>query len=431
MQITIEELSSVKKKINFQIPSERVSAEIDKAYEKIRKNAALKGFRKGKAPQSVIEKHYSDVMADDVLRTLFNEVYYKALADHNVTPVSYPELESDDIVRGDSLKFSATVEVVPEIGFVDYKGLKANKELFAADPDKVEKRLQQIRENMAEFSPAEAGVSAGQGDMVTIDFIGSINDIPFDGGKGDDAQLQLGAGQFIPGFEEQIIGMAAGDQKDIKVTFPADYHAADLAGKEATFAINLKEIKNRKLPELDDNFAKGMGDFESMEQLRSKLSESIEKQEMERIEADMREMLMKALVDKNPVQAPNVLIDKQIDLMLENSKKRLASQGMTLEMMGMDEDGYRTEFRDVAEQKVKSSLLVSVLARQEELKVDESDIERQLKKIAEENGHDFDKLSEFYKNNKQASETLHDYLLDEKVFSLLISNADITEIAKA
>ncbi|MBT0662799.1 trigger factor [Geobacter pelophilus] len=431
MQITIEELSSVKKKINFQIPSERVASEIDKAYEKIRKNAALKGFRKGKAPQSVIEKHYSDVMADDVLRTLFNEVYYKALADHNVTPVSYPELESDDIVRGDSLKFSATVEVVPEITSVDYKGLKADKELFVADPDKVEKRLQQIRENMAEFSPAEAGVTAVQGDMVTIDFVGSINDVPFDGGKGEDAQLQLGAGQFIPGFEEQIIGMAAGDQKDIKVTFPADYHAADLAGKEATFAINLKEIKNRKLPELDDDFAKGMGDFETMEQLRSKISESIEKQEKERIEADLREMLMKALVDKNPVQAPNVLIDRQVDLMLENSKKRLASQGMTLEMMGMDEASYKSEFRDVAEHKVKSSLLVSVLARQEELKVEESDIEKQLKKIAEENGHDFDKLREFYKNNQQAGETLHDYLLDEKVFSLLISNAEITETAKA
>jgi trigger factor len=145
----------------------------------------------------------------------------------------------------------------------------------------------------------------------------------------------------------------------------------------------------------------------------------------------MREMLMKALVDKNPVQAPNVLIDKQIDLMLENSKKRLASQGMTLEMMGMDEASYKSEFRDVAEHKVKSSLLVSVLARQEELKVEESDIEKQLKKIAEENGHDFDKLREFYKNNQQAGETLHDYLLDEKVFSLLISNAEITETAKA
>jgi trigger factor len=430
MQITVEDLSSVKKKINFEIPSERVSAEIDKAYEKIRKNAALKGFRKGKAPQSVIEKHYSDVMADDVLRTLFNEAYYKALVDHKVTPASHPELESDEIVRGDSLKFSATVEVIPEIDSVDYKGLTATRELFVADPTKVEKRLDQIRENMAEYSPAEAGTAAVQGDMVSIDFTGSIDGVPFEGGHGEDAQLQLGSGQFIPGFEDQIVGMIAGDQKDITVTFPADYHSTDLAAQEATFAINLKEIKNKKLPELDDDFAGELGDFETIEQVRVKMAESIEKQEKDRIEGDMREQLMQALVEKNPLQVPESLIDRQLDLMLENAKKRLESQGMNLSMMGMDEDRYKADFRDIAEQKVKSSLLVSALASKEALKVEEADIDAQLKKIAEENGQDFDKLREFYKNNKQAGETLNDYLIDEKVFSLLISNAEITEAAK-
>ncbi|GAM10665.1 trigger factor [Geobacter sp. OR-1] len=431
MQITIEELSAVKKKINFEIPSERVSAEIDKAYEKIRKKAALKGFRKGKAPHSVIEKHYSDVMADDVLRTLFNEVYYNALADHKITPVSYPELESDDVVRGDSLKFSATVEVLPAVESVEYKNLKIEKELFVSDPGKVDNRLQQIRENMAEFAPAESGAVASQGDMVTIDFTGSIDGVPFEGGHGEDAQLHLGSGQFIPGFEDQVVGMAEGEQKDIAVTFPADYHANELAGKEAKFAVSLKDIKHRKLPELDDDFAKEMGEFETLGQLRAKLTETIEKQELERIEADMREQLLKAFVEKNPIQVPESLIDRQMELMLENSKKRLASQGMTLAMMGMDEEGYKAEFREVAEQKVKSSFLMSALSRQEGLKVEEADIDEQLKKISEENGHDFDKLKEFYKNNQQAGETLAEYLLDEKVFSLLIANAEITEIPKA
>jgi trigger factor len=431
MQITVESLSSVKKKINFEIPSERVSAEIDKAYEKIRKNAALKGFRKGKVPQSVIEKHYSDVMADDVLRALFNEAYYKALVDNKVTPASHPELESDEIVRGDSLKFTATVDVIPEINSVDYKGLKATRELFVADPAKVDQRIQQIRENMAEYSPAEEGGTALTGDMVTIDFTGSIDGVPFDGGDAEDAQLQLGSGQFIPGFEDQVIGMAVGEQKDIKVTFPADYHSADLAAKEATFAINMKEIKNKKLPELDDDFASELGDFESMEQVRAKIAETIEKQEMDRIEGDMREQLMFSLVEKNPLEVPESMVDRQVELMLENTKKRLTSQGMNLAMMGMDEDRYKSEFRGVAEQKVKSSLLVSVLARNEGLKVEASDIDAQLKKIAEENGQDFDKLREFYKNNQQAGETLNDYLIDEKVFALLISNAEITEAAKA
>lgn len=427
MQITVEDLSTVKKKINFEIPSERISAEIDKAYEKIRKNAALKGFRKGKAPQSVIEKHYGDMMADDVLRAIFNEAYYKALVDNKITPASHPELESDQIIRGESLKFSATLEIIPHIESVHFKGLKAKKEIFTVDPTKVEQRLDQIRENMAEYSPAEDGSTAATNDLITMDFTGSIDGVPFDGGHGVDTQLQLGSGQFIPGFEDQIVGMVEGENRDIKVTFPADYHSTELAGKEATFAINLKQIKHKKLPDLDDDFATEMGDFESMEQVRAKLAETIEKQEKERLESDFREQLMKSLVENNPLDVPESMIDRQVEMMLENAKKRLASQGMNLSMMGMDEDRYKVDFRDVAEQKVKSSLLVSALARQEALIVEPADIDAQLQKIAVENGHDFEKLSEFYKNNKQAGETLHDYLIDEKVFSLLTDNAEILE----
>lgn len=427
MQITVEDLSAVKKKINFEIPSEKVSAAIDKAFDKIRKNAALKGFRKGKAPQSVIEKHYSDVMADDVLRELFNEAYYKALVDNKITPASHPELESDLLVRGESLKFSATLEIIPHIETVNYKGLKATRQSFTADPSKVDQRLDQIRQNMAEYSPADDDSEAVLGDLVTMDFTGSIDGVPFEGGHGEDAQLQLGSGQFIPGFEDQIVGMKASESKEIKVTFPAEYHSSELAGKDAVFAIKLKQIKHKKLPELDDDFAAEVGDFETMDQLRNKLAETIHKQETERFESDFREQLLQSLVENNPIEVPESMIDRQVDLMLENTKKRLASQGMNLSMMGMDEDRYKADFRDVAAQKVKSSLLVSALARQESLKVEQSDIDLQLEKIAVDNGHDFNKLAEFYKNNQQAGETLHDYLIDEKVFSLLIDNAEITE----
>jgi trigger factor len=427
MQITVEELSPVKKKINFEISAERVSSEIEKVYEKIRKGAAIKGFRKGKAPQSHIEKHYCDVMADDVLRNLFNETYFKALGDHKVVPVSHPLLESDGVVRGQALKFSATIDVMPEVANVDYKGLKVAKEQYLADPAKVEDRIQQIRENMAEYSPAQAGYAAAQGDMVVMDFTGSLDGVPFEGGHGEDHQLLLGSGNFIPGFEDQLIGITAGTDKDITVTFPAEYHSTELAGKEATFAVSLKEIKTRVLPELDDDFAKELGEFDTMEQLRVRLADTIEKQEKERIESDLREQIVKAIVERNPLEVPASLVDRQLDHMLESSKKRLTSQNLTLEMMGMDEERYKSEFRAVGEQKVKSSLLLSALAKQEDIKVEETDIEAQLKKISEENGQNFDKLKEFYTNNEQAHETIVDYLIDEKVFSFLIANIDITE----
>lgn len=431
MQITIEELSSVKKKIRFEVPAERVSHEIGKVYEKIRKQAAVKGFRKGKAPQSYIEKYYSDAMADDVLRNLFNESYPKALMDNKLVPVAHPLLESDGVVAGEDLKFSATVEVIPEIGTVAYEGLQVAKETFVADPAKVEERLQQIRENMAQFVPAAADHAAAQGDMVVIDFEGFIDGVPFPGGKGEDHSLVLGSGSFIPGFEEQLTGLNGGAEADIKVTFPSDYHAKELADVEASFSVTVKEIKTRELPAFDDDFAKEMGDFENMEQLRNRLEETIEKQEKERIESDLREQLVKALVEKNDCEVPQTLVDRQVESMLDGAKKRLESQRMSLAMMGMDDDQYKTQFRDVAEHKVKSSLIMSALARQEGVKVGEADIEQQLKKMSEESGHNYDRLKEFYTNNAQANESLVEYLIDEKVFSLLMEKAEISEAVKS
>lgn len=431
MQITVEELSSIKKKIKFEIPAERVSQEIGKAYENIRKRASIKGFRKGKAPQSYIEKHFGDAMADDVMRNIFNETYFKALRDHNVIPASHPELETDGVVAGQPLKFSATVEVVPEVGTVDYKGLAVEKETYTPDPEKVEARLQQFRENMAQYAPAESGHAAATGDMLTIDFTGYLDGVPFDGGQANDHQLVIGSGSFIPGFEEQLVGMNPGDQKDITLTFPAEYHAKELAGKETTFSVTVKEIKTKDLPELDDDFAKEIGEFETLEQLRARISETIDRQETDRIENDLRDQLVNALVAKNDLEVPASLVERQIETMLDGSKKRLASQGMSLEMMGMDEGQYKVQFKDVAEQKVKSSLLMSAMAKQEGLKVEAADIDEQLKKIAAENGHDFDKLKEFYTSNAQANESLADYILDIKVFKLLMDNAKITDKVKA
>jgi trigger factor len=431
MQITVEELSPVKKKINFAIPAERVSLEIDKAYDKIRKKANVKGFRKGKAPISFIEKHYSDAMAEDVLHVLFNDSYYKALMDNKLVPASHPMLESDTVARGQELKFSATVEVVPEIKAVDYKGLVLARERYVEDPTKVDARLEQIRDNMAQFVPAGDDHVAAMQDMVTMDFEGFLAGEPFAGGKGEDSQLVLGSGNFIPGFEEQIVGMKAGDAKEITVTFPTEYHAKELAGQEATFAITIKELKVREVPAFDDDFARELGDFETMDQVRARLTETIEKQEKERIEADFREQLLNALVERNPLEVPESLVERQLDMMLDNSKKRLESQRLSLAMMGLDEEQYKAQFRDVAVQKVKSSLLLETLARLEEIKVEESDIEAQLKKMADESGQDFNRLKEFYSTNRQANESMAGYLLDEKVFALIAGSAEITEAAKA
>ncbi|HEU0264759.1 MAG TPA: trigger factor, partial [Geobacterales bacterium] len=267
MQVTVEKVSSVARKLNFEIPAERVSTEIDTVFEKIRKNAAIKGFRKGKAPQHMIEKYYGERMAEDVLRNLVNESIFKALYDHKLSPVSTPVIEGGEVRRGESLVYSAVVEVMPEVEVKGYTGLEAEKEAFRDNTSVIEERLRQIQENMATVEPLTDPRPVVDGDMVTIDFAGFIGDEPIERGAGSDYQLQIGSGQFIADLEQGIIGMSRGEERSIPVRFPDSYGSKELAGKEANFKVTVKEISVRRLPELDDQFARQLGEFETMDQL--------------------------------------------------------------------------------------------------------------------------------------------------------------------
>ena len=430
MTSTVETLSSVKKKINFEIPAERVSTEIDKVYGEIRKRAAVKGFRKGKMPHSLVEKHYSSAMEGDVLKNLFDETYYKALADHKIFPVSHPVLESDEVKRGVPLKYSATVEVLPDIEVKDYVGLGLKKELFRADESVVEQRLNEMRESMAQIVPAADGVAAEQGNFVVIDFTGYIGDDLFEGGAAESYELELGAARFIPGFEEQLIGACTGDQRTVRVTFPAEYWKSDLAGKEARFEVTVKEVKAKELPALNDEFAHQFGEFETLDQLRAKMAELYEKQEQERIKAELQDRVVTALIAKNQIEVPTALVDRQLKMMLSNAKNRLASQRLSLEMMGMDEEKFKEQYRSVAESQVKGSLLLDAIAKLEQIKINEDDIHQRLREMAGESDDQLERMKSYYDQNHNARENLEAHLKEEKVMSFLIEKADVTEVAK-
>ncbi|KAF0218280.1 MAG: trigger [Geobacteraceae bacterium] len=430
MQIKVETLSKVKKRINFEIPAPRVASEIDKVYGEIRKHASIKGFRKGKVPQSVIEKNFSGKMEADVLKNLVNETYFKALMDEKIFPVSHPVIETEDLTIGESFKYSATVEVVPEIEVKDFIGLEVKKEQYVQDEEVINQRLKEMQESMAQLKPVEEERPAAAGDFVTLDFAGFVDGVPFNNGEATDHLLELGSGKFIPGFEEQIVGMKAGAEGNIKVTFPESYGNKDLAGKEATFAVKVKEIKVKELPPLDDDFAKEFGEFDTFNQLRTKLAEMHESQEKERIETDCRERLVKALIEKNDIEIPEALLEKQLQLMLGNAKNRLAYQKLTLEMMGMDDEKYKSQFRDVAETKVKGSLLLDALARQEGLRVEDGDIEAEIKKIAELNNQELGTVKNYFEQQKDAKENLIAQLAEDKVIKFLISKAHVVEVSR-
>ena len=430
MQINVESLSSFKKKINFNIPAQQVSAEVEKAYAEIRKHAAIKGFRKGKVPMGLIEKHYGEKMADDVVKSLVNDTYFKAITDNGLNPVSYPTIESDPLKPGEPFSYSATVEVFPEVSVKDYLGLEVVKEKLVQDDQAVATRLKEMQESLSQLAPAPEGHAAALGDFVTFDFLGTLDGEPFEGGAAEDFQLELGSGRFIPGFEEQMIGMDAGSKGVVKVTFPESYGSAVLAGKPAEFAVTIKEIKVKELPALDDEFAKEFGEFETLAELKQKLSELQQAQEERRVETELRERVIKSLVEKNDLEVPEVLVDRQVAMMLENSKQRLASQRLSLEMMGLTDEAYKVQFREVAREQVKGSLLLDAVADLEKIEVTDADIARQIGEIAAGTKQDPASVANLYQTNQRAKENLIVQLREDKAVQYLLDHAKVTEVPK-
>jgi trigger factor len=430
MQVNVEQLSSVKKKINFEIPAERVQAETEKVFAEIRKRAVIPGFRKGKAPQGMIRKTYQDQVEGDVMKNLFNDTYFKYIQENSLFPVGHPVLDTDPISEGAPFKYSVTIEVYPEVAVKNYEGFELVKEKYAADQSAVDARINQMRESMSQLNLLAAERPAASGDHVTIDFEGYVDGSKLDGGDATDHQLELGSNSFIPGFEEQVIGMSVGEQKRINLAFPVPYHSAELAGKPVEFAVTLKEIKVKEMPELDDAFAQEFGEFETLADLKSKVAETIEKQEKDRVERDFKDSVVKMLVDKNDFELPEAMIDRQLSSMLENTKQRLQYQRMTLEMMGLDESSYKVQFRPVAAGQVKGALLLHELATKAGIEIAEGDIDAQLRKISDESGQDYDRISKYYLQSDEAKQGLEEQIREEKVVALITSKAIITEKSK-
>lgn len=427
MQITVESLSTVKKKLNFEIPTDRVASEYDKVFDELRKKASIKGFRKGKVPRSLIEKHYREVMEQDVVKNIVNDTYFKALLDEKIFPVSYPVIENEELKRGEPFRYSAVVEVFPDIQVKDYVGLALRKGKYLFDEEVIASRLREMQESLAQLKPVEEAHHAATGDFVTFDFEGSIDEVPFEGGKGSDFQLELGSGKFIPGFEEQLAGMSSSDEGEITVTFPGDYGKAELAGKDAIFKIRIKDIKVKELPALDDDFAKEFGEFETFELLKAHLRDMHEKQESERIDSELREAAVTALIEKNAIEVPESLIDQQVVQMIESAKKRLAYQRLTLEMMGLDEERYKIQFRPVAESQVKGSLLLDALAKQENIQAGDDDLEDKFRQMSGDNDQSLETMRKHYLQNQKAKENLLIQIKEDKAIDFLISRAKVSD----
>lgn len=428
MQVHVEEVSTVQKRINIEIPAERVDAEIEKVYAGIQKKAKLQGFRPGKAPMQLIRRTYSDAMREEVMRRFFEQTLYQAIDEHKIEPVEAPTVESDPLEPGAPFKYSALVEVMPQILLKDYEGLEITRERYTPNPDAIEGELQRMRENMAQLAPAADGVTVENGHIAILDYTFTVEGIPEEDSSEDDAQVEVGANRLLPGFESQLVGMKAGESRDIAVTLPEGYRNSAAVGKDGVFHVTLKEIKCKELPELDDEFAQQFGDYETLEDLRAKMFEYREKHETDRITGDIREQVIQALIGKNPLDVPDSMVRRQLEYMLENLKNRLKSQRMSLEMMGLDEKGFNERFRDAAADKVRGGLLLLALVEKENISVEDGDLEKRYETLAAGNPDMLDRIREYYASNRQAQNTLASEIKEDKAIELLLSKAVITEV---
>ncbi len=427
MQVHVEEISPVQKKLTIEIPVERVNKEIDKAFAAIQKKAKHQGFRPGKVPMQLIKRTYSDAMRDDVMRRLCQETLYKALEEHKVEPIDTPSIECDILEHGIAFKYSAIFGVMPKILLSEYTGLIVSKEKYDAKPEDVEDELKRMQENMAQLIPLDEDAFIENGHTVSVEYSVAVDGSPDENSGTQSTELEVGSNKLIPGFEEQLIGLKSGDSKEFTLDLPpGGDEAADV--KRGVFTVTVKEIKRKELPELDDEFAQQFGEYETMEALRAKMVEYQEKHEKDRIENEFKERIIQALIKKNPVDVPESMVKRQLDHMLDNLNKRLKSQQMSLEMTGIDADGFRARFRGDAIDKVRGGLLLMALVEKENISVSDEDLAAHYEKIAAGNPEMLDRIKEYYIKNKSARSSVISEIQEDKAISFLIDNAVVTEV---
>ena len=382
-----EKLENNEVKFEIEVPAESFDEGLQKAFKKKGKRFNVPGFRKGKAPRKMIERMYGEgVFYEDAFDEIYWEPYAEAAKEADVIPVDVPQIAIEEIGEGKPLRFTATVAVKPEVKVLkkDYKGLTVEKAEYKVSEEEIDRELENQRQRLARYIEVDRPVK--EGDQVNLNYSGSVDGAVFDGGTAENQTLDIGSNTFIPGFEEQIVGKKAGESFDIKVTFPEEYHAKDLAGKEATFAIVLNEVKEKELPDLDDEFAKDMSDFDTLKEYRDDLRQSMQKSYDDRAKREMHGSVLEALVEKNQFGVPKAMVDRQIQRAVEDMRQRLSYQGMSLEdylgFTGSDMAQFQEQIRPDAEKRVRADLLLEQIVKNEAVEVSDAELDEEVAALA-------------------------------------------------
>jgi trigger factor len=423
MQVNVQRLSPVLVEFDVEIAVDRVKSEVEKAYTSVAKTARVSGFRPGRAPRKVLAHLYGSRIAADVAQRLVDETYPQAISEQKLQPVTDPAIEPRRLEEGKAFGYKARVEVLPLIENVKYDGLEATRAKVEVSPEQITERLDQLRRSHSTLEPPKAARPAEKGDVATIDFTLSVDGKLIDDAGATDFQAELGGGQLIPEIETALLGKSIGDQAEAKVDMPAQHPHPKLAGKSAVFALTLKDLKERVLPEADDEFAKDVGDFETLEALKKDISGTLEKHSKEESDNKLAEQLVIELVKANPVPLPPSLVERQMRVTEQEILQRARSQGQKATGVG---DELRGQIQQDSEVKVRAGLLMAEIAKAEGIQIGDAELEEGLKELAEQTGKNVAKLRVEYRDQKKR-EMLIGMILENKVLDIIEAKAKISE----
>ena len=410
-------------KLEITVEAAKFEEAMKKVYFQNAKYINIPGFRKGKAPMNVVEKYYGkEIFYEDAFNEVAGEAYEQALKENNIDAVSRPNIEVVQIEKGKDLIFTAVVQTKPEAELGKYKGIEIPKIVYNVTDESIETELKQMQERNARLVTVE-GKAVKNGNTTVMDFEGFVDGKAFDGGKAENYELEIGSGAFIPGFEDQMVGMKAGEEKEINVKFPEEYFSPELAGKDATFKVKVHEIKAKELPKLDDEFAKDVSEFDTLEELKASIKEKQEKQNADKAKYEKQEAAMKAVCDKMKVEIPAGMIELETENMLKDIEQRLSYQGMKIEqylqMIGKTAEEMKKEYEPQAVEAIKSRLALEAIIKAENIEATAEEIDSKIKEMAENYGKKEEEIS----GNENLRKYIKEGIESEKAIDFIVSNA--------
>ncbi len=429
MHVNVEDESSVKKTLHIEVPAEDVKHELDDAYKTLKKTAKIKGFRPGKTPRSVLERMYKKDVNADVSSKLIQTSFVEAIRETGLNVLGTPDIEPPELQSGQSYAYDAVVEIQPELADVDFKGLELEKTMYQASDEELENQLKMMQKNMASQQTVKEERPVKDGDFVLIDHEGFKDGEPFaETGFTENFTMKIGDGQIAKDLDDKLIGMVAGETRDVEVALPEDYFNDKLAGLTITFKVKLNEIREQILPEIDDELAKKMGQYETLDELKKTIHENLQQGYDKRSEQEINEQIFKTLISQQEFEVPEILIQAELDNIIAEAERSFQQYNKSFEEMGMSRDALAGEYHETAEKQVRRYLILNKIIGQEKLEVSDTDLENGYQEMADNFKHPVEEIKEFYKQNGDKLENFKHSLLEKQTIGLIIEESTVTEV---